>query len=814
MFRNYLAAALRNLTRNKLVSLINIAGLAIGFAAALLITLYLRYQLTYEQFLPGHESVYRLSLTVEPAAGPPQILDSVAFSMAENLKTDYPQIERTARITVQFHSVRRGEFERAEGIYFADPDFFRMLPFKAIAGDLETALDAPDGLVITPFIARRYFGDGNPLGQTLEVDRNVPLRVLAVVDSLPGNTQFAFTMVASSKSKMSRQSVIAAGGPEADWPGAFTYFQVRNRADVARIEADSQNFLRRHYPHASGLRRTMQILPLSRVHLAPTGRNSLSPSTDPRTLWTLGLVGLLVLSLAVINFVNLMTARAAQRAVEVGVRKSAGARRADLILQFLGESCLYVFAAVLVAMALVELALPTFNAMLSIGPDDEQGQAATVSFQYWREPMLAGALLLAALAVGVLAGAYPAFVMSAMRPINALHRGVSALASARVRQILVVLQLSALVGLVICTAVIHRQMTFSLTEAQRIDRDQVMLLFFTKTPSDAIKDAIARVPGVTGVTAAQAAPTNYANGNGSFRRPAGAAPVRLLISPIDYNFFEFYRVTPLAGRLPSRDHGTDLLVPNDGSRHLSVFVNEAAVRALGFASPAAAIEQPIVPLSQDITAPASTTIAGVVPDIPVDSVRTQIQPAMYVVAPQFSTLMSIRLEGRDIPETEAAIDAVWRKLGEPMAPSHLFLDLYFRRMYFDIIQQRRVLGFLSGVAVFLSCLGLFGLSIYTAQRRIKEIGIRKVMGASTGAVMRLLLWAFTKPVIWASLIAWPLAAWLMDRWLDGFVYRVTLGWWWLLPGASLLALAITLATVSVHSYLVARAAPSGALRYE
>jgi putative ABC transport system permease protein len=400
-----------------------------------------------------------------------------------------------------------------------------------------------------------------------------------------------------------------------------------------------------------------------------------------------------------------------------------------------------------------------------------------------------------------------------MRPINALHRGVSALASARVRQILVVLQLSVLVGLVICTAVIHRQMTFSLTEALRIDRDQVMLLFFTKMPSDAIKDAITRVPGVTGVTAAQGAPTNYANSNGSFRRPAGAAPVRLLISPIDYNFFEFYRVTPLAGRLPSRDHGTDLLVVNDASRHLSVFVNEAAVRALGFASPAAAIEQPIVPLSQDITAPASTTIAGVVPDIPVDSVRTEIQPAMYVVAPQFSAVMSIRLTGRNIPETEAAIDEVWRKLGEPTAPAHLFLDLYFRRMYFDIIQQRRVLGFLCGVAVFLSCLGLFGLSIYTAQRRTKEIGIRKVMGASTSAVMRMLLWAFSKPVLWASLLAWPIATWLMNRWLEGFVYRVDLGWW-LLPAASLLALAITLATVSVHSYLVARAAPGGALRCE
>jgi putative ABC transport system permease protein len=816
MFRNYLAAALRNLTRNKLVSVINVVGLAIGFAAALLIGLYLRYQLTYENFLPGHGQVYRLSLTIEPPGNPPEISDAADVFMAGYLKTDYPDVAMTARIGVLWTSVRRGEFEHAEGIFFADPDFFRMMPFPLVAGDLATALDAPDGLVITRAIARRYFGNENPLGQTLEVDRTVLLRVLAVIDDLPGNTHFNFRMVGSSKSKLSMQSVAEAERAKADqmWLGAFTYFQMRDGANVARIEADAQNFLRRHYPKEPGVGTTINIHPLTRVHLVPTGRFPLSPTTNPRTLWTLGLVGSLVLLLAVINFVNLMTARAAQRAVEVGVRKSAGARRADLIAQFLGESCLYVFAAMVVAMALVELALPTFNTMLSIGADDEQAQVATMTFQYWREPTLAAMLLFTTLGVALLAGAYPAFVMSAMRPISALHRGTATPGSARVRQTLVVLQLAALIALLFCTAVIHRQMTFSLTDGLRIDRDQVMLLFFKQQqPSEAFKDAIARVPGVTGVTAAAAAPTNYDASGGQFRRPASATSVRLQIAPIDYNFFEFYRIKPLAGRLPSRDHGTDLMVFSDTRRHLSVFVNESAVRALGFSSPAAAIEQPILPLDVPFAPPASTTIAGVIPDIPVESVRTRIQPAMYIVIPGATRLVSIRLAGRQIPETEAAIDTVWGRLGEPMAPSHLFLDLYFRRMYIDIIQQRRVLGYLSGVAVFLSCLGLFGLSIYTAQRRVKEIGIRKVMGASTSAVMRMLLWAFSKPVIWASLLAWPVAAWVMNRWLEEFVYRVDLGWW-LLPVASLLALATTLVTVSVHSALVARAKPAIALRYE
>ncbi len=815
MFRNYFAAALRNLSRNKMVSTITIVGLSIGFAAAILIGIYLRYQLTYETFLPGHERVYRISMATEGPGNVPEISDTADFFMAEYLRTDYPEVALTARGVAQWVGVRRAEIELPEGIFFADPDFFRMFPFPTVEGDPATALDAPDGLVITRAIARRYFGSESPLGQSVEVDRSVPLRVLAVVDDLPGNTHFSFKMVASAKSKISNQSVVEDRRAKSDTliPGAFTYFKLRDGASIARIEADAQNFLLRHYPPEQVARTSINIHPLSQVHLAPAGRYPLSPATNPRTLWTLGLVGLLVLALAVINFVNLMTARAAQRAIEVGVRKSAGARRVDLIVQFLGESFLYVFAAVLVAMALVELALPTFNAMLSIGVDDLQQQAATMTFQYWREPALAAALLIAAVVVGVLAGAYPAFVMSAMRPINALHRGASALASARVRQILVVLQLATLISLLFCTAVIHRQITFSLADGLRIDRDQVMLLFFKDMPSEAIKDAIRRVPGVTGVTAANVAPTNYSIAAVQMRRPAGTTPVTILINPIDFNYFDFYRVKPIAGRLPSRDHGTDRFVLNDASRHLSVFVNETAVRALGFTSPTAAIGQPLIHMNPWFTPPASATIAGVIPDIPVDSVRTQIQPAMYIVFPEPARIVSIRLTGRQIPETLAAIEDVWRALGEPSAPSHLFLDLYYRRMYFDIIQQRRVLGSLSGIAVFLSCLGLFGLSIYTAQRRIKEIGIRKVMGASTSAVMRLLLWTFSKPVVWASLIAWPFAAWIMNRWLDGFVYRVDLGWW-LLPAASSIALLITLLTVSVHSYAVARQQPAGALRYE
>lgn len=815
MFRNYLAAALRNLTRNKLVSIINIGGLSLGFAAAILIGLYLRYQLSYESFIPGHDQVYRLSLTIDRPGTTPDIHDGADFFMSDRLKLDYPEVEMSARLVGQFPSVRRGNLEFQENVYSADADFFRIVPFPTLAGNLASALDSPDGLVITRAIAQKYFGDEDPIDQTLELNRNETLRVLAVIEDLPGNTQFNFKMVASGKAKFSALTSVEPlrNRPGAFIPGAYTLFRLREGATPARIEVDGANFLKRHYAQQLGTSARLDIYPLARVHLSPPGRWPMSPTVNPRTLLTLALVGVLVIFIAAINFVNLMTARATQRGVEVGVRKSAGARRGQLIAQFLGESFIYVFAAALIAMALVELALPAFNAMLSVG--DELYQPATVTFQYWRDPILAGALLLGAIVVALLAGAYPAFVMSAMRPASALHRSFTAGGAARVRHWLVVTQLAILIALLVATAVIHRQTTFALTDALRISADQVVLVFASQeTPSEAFKDALSRIPGVSGVTAAAAAPTNYDGNAALFSHGASVEPVLLQFSAIDFNFFEFYRLQPLAGRLPSIDHGADLFVMNDANRHLSLWINEAAVRALGMTSTSAAIGEKLKPSwPPNFTPPASITIAGVMPDFPVDSVRGPIQPVAYFVQPGFARIVSIRLRGEQIPETLAAIDDVWKRLGEPRPISRIFLDHYYRRMYIDVIQQRSVLGSLCGVAIFLACLGLFGLSIYTAQRRTREVGIRKVMGASTGAIMRLLLWGFTKPVLWGSLLAWPVVAWAMNRWLGGFAYRVDLGWW-LLPVASVLALAISLATVSVHSYLVARARPAGALRYE
>jgi len=815
VLRNYLLATLRNLARNRVVSVINIVGLAIGIAAALLIALYLRFQYSFESFIPGHERIYRMSIESRSAPGfPGAVWDTGDFWMAEHLRNDYPEVEHSARMVDQWFSIRGGELEFHEQIYTADPDLFRVVQVKTLAGDPTTALDAPDGVVITRTIAKKYFGDEPALGKVLEVGRLFPLRVAAVIEDLPSNTYFNFRIVASGKAQFSSLSVPDVFRRPGIAFGFHTFFKLRPGANIARLDADMPAFMARHYDADTARSAIIHLYRLADVHLSPAGRWPMTPPVNPQTLRTLGLVGLLVILLAVINFVNLMTARATQRATEIGVRKSAGAGRGDIMLQFLGEAFLYVIVAMLLAMALVEIALPAFNAMLDTGEDIYPG--ATVMFEYWRDPHLAAGLGIGALALTILAGAYPAFVMSAFSPAWALRRGAAPGGASQVRQALVILQFAALIGLAFATLVIHRQTSFAMNDGLRINREQVVLMHFNGATgaTDGFVDAIAGVPGVRGVTGAAALPTNFNVSALTFSH-GGNPPALLQFGAIDYNFFEFYGLAPLAGRLPSREFGTDLYTPGDIMRELSVTLNESAVGQLGFKSPQEALGKTLMLFGSAPPFPLPTgyTIAGVVPDFPVDSMRGTIQPSMYFVDPTQRRILSIRLEGQRIPETLVAIDEVWNRLGEPHAVSRWFLEQYYHRMYLDVLQQRMVLTTLSVIAVLLAMLGLFGLSIYTAQRRTKEIGIRKVMGADTGDVMALLLWAFSKPVLWASLLAWPAAAWAMNLWLEGFAYRVPLGWWWL-PVATLAALGVALLTVSAQSWLVARASPASALRYE
>jgi putative ABC transport system permease protein len=575
----------------------------------------------------------------------------------------------------------------------------------------------------------------------------------------------------------------------------------------------------------------VHLMPLDGAHVA----HDLAPATESR-LGVLSLVALLILFLGCANFVNISTARAARRGVEVGIRKVAGASRTALTVQFLGEGIVQALLALCIATMMVELSLPSVNSFLQTG----------AAFDYWRDPILAFSLLAGAVVVGALAGAYPAMVLSAFQPavvLKGLILGVGR--TVLVRQLLVGLQFVILIVLIAASVIVFDQYRFSIREALRVNTDQMVFVRDQRCDSP-FEDGVRALPGVRGEACSSIAMLPELGWQEDVKRHGGGVPFPLRLVPAGYGLFELYGLSPRAGRFFSRDRGGDEVPSNPAQDLMAHYViNETAVRQLGFASSQAAVGQRISfdqpPPSHDAPSdksggPAALngvsysdgpttretldgTVIGVVPDFSLFPSDDPVPPTAYsvnwtVLKPQpQATLIHVKLDGRDIPETLDAIDSLWRKTVADRPIDRSFLDSYIENLVINMLRQSEAFGIFAGIAVLLACLGLFALSIAAAERRTKEIGIRKAMGASSTDIVLLLLWQFLKPVLWAVVIAVPLAWVLMQRWLSGYAYHVMPGPWPYL-GAAALAVAIGVATVITHAILTARAVPATALRYE
>jgi putative ABC transport system permease protein len=526
---------------------------------------------------------------------------------------------------------------------------------------------------------------------------------------------------------------------------------------------------------------------------------------NPALLSALTATALLILLAAGLNFVNLATARAARRAVEVGVRKVSGAARCHLVLQFLGESLIYAAIAGVFAVALAEAGLPALDAFVR----------RSIRFPYWRDPELIGLIAGLVLVVGLLAGFYPTLVLSSFRPSAAFRpAAVSAGGRQAVRRLLVVAQFALLIGLVSSILVIANQTRFALTKGTGLDIDQVVV---TGGPScrGAFAERLAHIPGVKGF----ACSSREAIGRGGHDEPViGPDGRRITIGlrTVNFGFFELYGIHAIAGRLPDRAHGGDVTADGDplgrSARPRGTVVNQAMVRALGLTSPQAAIGQ----VFQTANVPGKYTraqIIGVIPDYAFDLTKGPAEPAFFPVVPQADADLSFKVAADHIPETMAAVKAAWQASGPGIPLLWRFNSEYLNQVYADVIREGWLIGALAGVAVLISAMGLFGVAAFTAEQRTKEIGVRKAMGASTADVLRLMLWSFTQPVLWANLIAWPVGWWTMHRWLEGFSARIDLSpGYFLAAGAA--AVAIAWLTVSYQSFTAAKSKPVSALRYE
>ncbi len=805
MLQNILAAAWRNAVRDGLYSVINVLGLALGLTAAILIALFVRDELSFDHFLIGYDRIYRVSTKEIYPTRTEWLADSVA-RLGPELALDFPEFEAVARIDSQDIGIRHGDVEGLETTaYWADPATLEVLGLPMVAGDAATALDAPDSVVLTRSMARKYFGTDTPIGETLEFFRKYPMRVTAVIEDLPSNTHLDIQILASARAPFSTLAIEDAkpviNGSRTYSP--YTYVRLKPGVDPASLTGRLAQFADNHYPSQdNGDRTAFQLDPVGSIHLLTGTTGEILEGGSRTDLAALSLVGVLILVVACVNFINLMTARAGRRAIEVGVRKALGATQRQLLLHFIGEATGFVCVAALVAIAFVELALPRLDAFL-----DRQ-----IGFAYWHDPALSLGLLALVAVVGMGAGAYPALILAALRPAIVLKGGRAGGSGGRLRQLLVVMQFAVSIGLGVATLVILRQTEFATGESLRFDKDETVVVKDKAACTDSFRNRVAALPGVRGVACSRAAPLDFSTGEGDTKLADGRE-VRTSRTAIDAGFFELYGLAPMAGRFFDRSRPSDSLDPAS-TANPTIVINETARRAFGFVDAAAAIGQTVTAkLHMGDYQAEPSTIIGVVGDFQIGSIRDKIQPTIFYVDPASWGMLSVKLDGIRIPEDLAGIDRIWAdgNLDHPIQRS--FLDQEIEKYYRGIVRDGEFFAGFAAIALVIGCLGLFGLSAFTAERRTKEIGIRKALGASSADVARLLVWQFARPVLIANAIAWPVAWFIMRRWLDGFAYHIKLDWQpFALAGAA--ALVIAVVTTLFHAFQVARARPVLALRYE
>jgi len=783
--RHFATAYARNLYATRLVSAIAIAGLAIGLAGALMLALVARNALAFNSFVPDHERIYLAISILNAPDMAPLVNDITSNRTAGLIQANLPDVEAVGRLSENDVALRRnGETARAK-IYWADPEMFDILRVPVVAGRPKTALSSPDGLVMTQSEAIRHFGRTHALGSVVDVD-GTPMVLRAVIADLPaGMTDLDRGIFASGKSAK------ADFGPSATTGFILyvrTYLRLRQGVSPAAIE-------RRLAPLIHGLQPVF-VQSHSSTRLVPIGALALHPGLHPgaRERLAVGsLIAALILFIAIANYVNLSTALSARRWREIGVRAACGATRRQIAGQFLAEAVATILIAALLGAALVELTLPSLNTLF-------QTQAR---FDYLTHPLLLLWLVVGGVALGFMAGAYPAFILSALSPAALLRdRGVGMKGRPVVTDLLVTVQFAILIGLMIALAVVYQQRRFAMTEALRFDVDQLLVV---KAPCPgSFRQEVGKLPGVRGTSCAGQGlleyPMFYFAQVGS--QQLSADKVSMLPSA-----FSLLGIAPIAGSLS--------VLPPDGEEVIErIVMNETAVHRFGLGSAGAAIGK-LVPVDQPGQGMRARIVA-VVPDFSLLSVETPIKPTIYPDLPRDPNglgLVLIKLAGRDIPETLAAIDRLWRQTGQQQPIQRQFASDHIEQLYRDLERGTWMFGLFSGVAALLAATGIAGMAIATAERRTKEIGIRKALGARTDQVLLLLLSRLSRPVLWANLIAWPCAWWMMRNWLNGFAYRVPLHLW-LFPAAALVALAITLCSAGLQALKVASRRPIEALRYE
>jgi putative ABC transport system permease protein len=811
MVQNFFKVALRNIFRQKSYVFINIAGLAIGIASSIIIILFVVNELSYDKFNVKHKQIYRLYL--DGKIGESEIKGAwTAAPTARALKNEIPEVMEAVRMDNWDETIIKIEDRSYIETHFmlADSGFFNIFSIPLIQGDPKTALAAPHTLVLTKSASKKYFGKEDPIGRQIRVNSDSTYyTVTGITEDVPENSHFEFNVLGSF-----------ATHPRANdefWlSNSFnTYLLLRKGASYKEVEKKIKSILEKNIgPQlqqvlgisieewiSAGNRYGLYLQPLDDIHLNTEIQHSLKPSNNKKYVYIFSIIALLIIVVAIINYMNLATARAVKRSKEVGLRKVAGSSKGQLIGLFLFESVILSFISLTLALLLVQLSLPLINHITRLN----------LSFNLFSSWISLPALLMLTILIGLIAGSYPSFVLSSFKPVTVLSGIYKGSRKNLLRSVLVVFQFCISVIIILGTIIIYRQINYMLNKDLGFNKEQLMVLRRAEALGnyDKIKvfqEEIRKYPGVLASTNSTAVPGHPNNNNGFMidGRSSSDQTVLMNVNWVDDDFIDTYGIRIKEGRFLSDEYPSD---------SISVILNESAVKKFGFKNPLSErfIQPGRVPEEQT-----KLNVIGVVKDFHYQSLHEDIYPHVFMKKPPswgWGGYITIRLAPSNMKETVRNIEKTWKEFAPSDPIQYYFMDEDFNKMYGEEVRTSNIsLGF-AFLAILIACLGLFGLTSYASELRTKEIGIRKVLGSAISGVIILLTREAFLLVSIATLLAWPVTYFIMKNWLQNFYYRIHLSVWEFLL-SFILAMIIAMLTVIYRAYIAARNNPVIALKYE
>jgi len=794
MFNNYLKISLRNIRKYKGYASINIAGLAMGMAVCILIFLWVQDEWSFDRFHKNADVIYRVTQHAYDSSGDYFPVAVTPWPLAEALKKDFPEVVESARLRILTNRlISYNDKKFYEKNFIAvDPSFLKMFSLPLAKGDISTALEEPHTILITEETAVRYFGNEDPMEKVLTYNNEYDFKVTGVLQDIPNNSHLKIDFLVPFES-----TLLEFGWSDEWWEFNYTtYIQIEKNASIQQISQKVYDYHKKINPETL-IKYILQ--PLPDIHLRSNYDIDLYGQTENKAIYVyvFSVIALFVLLIACINFMNLSTARSEKRLKEIGLRKVVGATRHNIITQFYGESLFMTVFSFLIALLLVYLLLPAFNNV----------SGKMISIHSLKEPILLLGLLVILLITGLASGSYPALVQSSFKPVDSIKgiglSGSSNSGKSIFRRILVLTQFTLSIMLIVGTLIVYKQIHYILNKELGYEKESIVYIRKSanlRTQYDAFKSELLRDPYIVGVTTSSDVPTRTVHATSGISWEGKDPETSLMIHQfsVDHDYIKTFNMKIAAGRDFSREF------PVDGSTK-SFIVNETAVKAMGLENP--------VGTRFRLWGRYDGQIVGVVEDFHYKSLQKEIEPLVLRIDPSWDSYIFVKFHAEHTEDVIPTLQRVYNSFNSDYPLEYTFLNEAVGCLYSSEQKTREIFNFFTMIAIIISCLGLYGLAAYMAERKTKEIGVRKVLGASIMNIVSKLSKEFILIIIIANVIAWPIAYFFMHKWLQNFAYRIDLNIWiFILSG--LTALVIALVTVSYQSIKAARANPVDSLRYE